>query len=453
MVKYDEKFKREVVRRYASGRYGYKSVAREFGLHPGTVQRWVSSHEQHGEAGLRKKYSRYSATFKLKVLRRMWRDQLSYRQAAALFNLRGNDAVSRWERQYHEGGLGALAPKPKGRLRKMPTPTPPAKPIDTETEDTLTREALLAELKYLRAEVAYLKKWNALVQAKEAAGAEKARLVLELRQDHDLSDLLRAAGLARSTFYYQAKVQMAGDKYASLKVRIRQIYEHHKGRYGYRRVTAELRRAGQAINHKTVQRLMQVLGLKSLVRPKKYRSYRGELAQVPNRLERQFRAERPNQKWVTDVTEFNVQGDKLYLSPVMDLYNGEIVAYETQKRPHFRLVGNMLKKALVKLTPLDAPLLHSDQGWQYQMPAYRRQLAARGLTQSMSRKGNCLDNAAMESFFGTLKAEFFYLNKFASVEQLRDGLRRYIHYYNHQRIKTKLKGLSPVQYRTQPSSA
>ncbi len=173
MVKYDEKFKREVVRRYASGRYGYKSVAREFGLHPGTVQRWVSSHEQHGEAGLRKKYSRYSATFKLKVLRRMWRDQLSYRQAAALFNLRGNDAVSRWERQYHEGGLGALAPKPKGRLRKMPTPTPPAKPIDTETEDTLTREALLAELKYLRAEVAYLKKWNALVQAKEAAAQKK----------------------------------------------------------------------------------------------------------------------------------------------------------------------------------------------------------------------------------------------------------------------------------------
>lgn len=283
--------------------------------------------------------------------------------------------------------------------------------------------------------------------------AEKAQLVLELRQDHDLSDLLRVAGLARSTFYYQAKVQMAGDKYAGLKSRIREIYERHKGRYGYRRVTAELRRVGQAINHKTVQRLMQALGLKSLVRPKKYRSYRGELAQVPNLLERRFRAERPNQKWVTDVTEFNVQGDKLYLSPVMDLYNGEIIAYETQRRPHFRLVGNMLRKALVKLAPRDAPLLHSDQGWQYQMPAYRRQLAARGLTQSMSRKGNCLDNAAMESFFGTLKSEFFYLNKFASVEQLRDGLHRYIHYYNHQRIKTKLKGLSPVQYRTQPSSA
>ena len=173
MALYDEKFKRKVVKRYASGRYGYKRVAREFGLHPGTVQRWVASHDQHGTAGLRKKYSRYTAAFKLKVLRRMWRDQLSCRQVAALFDLRGHDSVSLWERQYHEGGLGALAPKPKGRPRKMPTPIPPAKPIDAKTEDTLTREELLAELKYLRAEVAYLKKWNALVQAEEDAAQKK----------------------------------------------------------------------------------------------------------------------------------------------------------------------------------------------------------------------------------------------------------------------------------------
>jgi transposase InsO family protein len=156
---------------------------------------------------------------------------------------------------------------------------------------------------------------------------------------------------------------------------------------------------------------------------------------------------------VTDVTEFNVKGEKLYLSPVLDLYNGEIVSYAMQKRPRFSLVENMLKSALTKLSSNDMPLLHSDQGWQYHMPAYRRQLAERGLTQSMSRKGNCLDNAAMESFFGTLKSEFFYLNCFDSIEQLQDGIHRYIHYYNYDRIKTKLKGLSPVQYRTQPSSA
>lgn len=269
---------------------------------------------------------------------------------------------------------------------------------------------------------------------------------------HALRVLLQAAQLSRSTFYYQAKVQQMADRDSNLKERIQAIYEEHKGRYGYRRITAALRQAGDLINHKAVQRLMQLQGLKSLVRPKKYRSYRGgERVQVANVLARQFHADVPNQKWVTDVTEFNVSGGKLYLSPVMDLYNGEIVAYEMQRRPSFGLVKSMLAKALGKLGAREAPLLHSDQGWPYQMQSYRRQLGERGLTQSMSRKGNCLDNAAMESFFGTLKSEFFYLNKFASIEQLQHGLRSYIHYYNHDRIKTKLKGLSPVQYRTQPS--
>lgn len=259
--------------------------------------------------------------------------------------------------------------------------------------------------------------------------------------------LLKVAELSRSTFYYQISVQRAGDRHAELKSRIRTLYACHKGRYGYRRITAALRQAGVMVNHKTVQRLMQALGLKSLVRPRKYRSYRGLQTNVPNILARQFRAQRPNQKWVTDVTEFNVRGEKLYLSPVMDLYNGEIVSYAMQTTPHFSLVGNMLRKALSKLSDGDRPLLHSDQGWQYQMSAYRRQLTKHGLVQSMSRKGNCLDNAAMESFFGTLKSELFHLNRFKSIEQLQDSIRRYIHYYNHHRIKTVLKGLSPIQYR------
>jgi len=278
--------------------------------------------------------------------------------------------------------------------------------------------------------------------------------VIELRQHHRLATLLKIAGLSRSTFYYQAKVLQAGDRDAELKASIGAVYERHKGRYGYRRITSELRNTGSIVNHKTVQRLMQLLGLKSLVRPKKYRSYQGQFnTAVPNVLNRRFEADRPNQKWVTDVTEFNVRGERLYLSPVLDLYNGEILAYETRRRPDMPLVSNMLKKALRKLNAQDAPLLHSDQGWQYQMPAWRRQLAAYGLPQSMSRRGNCLDNAAMESFFGTLKSEFFYLNKFDSLEQLEAGLRQYISYYNHERIRSKLKGLSPVQYRTQPSKA
>lgn len=280
------------------------------------------------------------------------------------------------------------------------------------------------------------------------------RVVIELRLQYPLAALLKVAGLARSTFYYQQKVLRMTDKYASLKSRIRAVFNQHKGRYGYRRITAVIRQEGNQINHKTVQRLMGELQLKSCVRIKKYRAYKGQLGHVaPNLLDRNFTAQRPNEKWVTDVTEFNISGQKLYLSPIMDLYNGEIVAYETAKRPLFNMVGAMLRKAFSRLTKNEEPILHSDQGWQYRMPDYRRHLNEQKIKQSMSRKGNCLDNAAMESFFGTLKAEFYYPNEFRSIEELRAGLHDYIHYYNHDRIKLKLGGMSPVEFKAQYNSA
>ena len=276
----------------------------------------------------------------------------------------------------------------------------------------------------------------------------------ELRQQYPIARLLKLVKLPRSTFYYQQKVRKQEDKYQQLKATIKTVFERHKGRYGYRRITATVRQLGSPVNHKVVQRLMGNLGLKSLVRPKKYRSFKGEIGQAaPDKLQRQFEAKAANEKWVTDVTEFNVAGEKLYLSPVMDLYNGEIVAFETSKRPVFDLVSSMLKKALTKLGPGDKPMLHSDQGWQYRMPAYQRLLRERQLVQSMSRRGNCLDNAAMESFFAVLKSEFFYLQKFGNVDELNNRLADYIRYYNHDRIKLKLKGLSPVQYRTQALAA
>lgn len=276
----------------------------------------------------------------------------------------------------------------------------------------------------------------------------------ELRQEYPLAGLLKVAGLARSSFYYQQKLLRLADKYADLRVRIRAIFDRHRGRYGYRRITAVIRREGTTVNHKTVQRLMGDLGLKSYVRVKKYRAYHGEVGRAaPNLLERQFSAKRPNEKWVTDVTEFNVGGQRLYLSPVLDLYNGEIVAFETARRPLFKMIGSMLRRAFMRLGPHDRPMLHSDQGWQYRMPVYREALQQQAVTQSMSRKGNCLDNAVMESFFGTLKAEFYHLERFRDLDELQAGLRRYIHYYNHDRIKLKLGGLSPVQYRAQIAPA
>jgi len=279
--------------------------------------------------------------------------------------------------------------------------------------------------------------------------------VQELGQQYPVDALLKLAGLARSTYYYQVSVlKKAGDKDVELKAMIKAEFERHKGRYGYRRITAALRQLGKHVNHKLVQRLMGELKLKSLVRPKKYKSFKGEVGQAaPNALNRQFEAKAANEKWVTDVTEFNVAGEKLYLSPVLDLYNGEIVAFEMNRRPEFKLVTDMLSKAFSKLGSTDKPMLHSDQGWQYRMTAYREDLKKRGIVQSMSRKGNCHDNAAMESFFGVLKSEFFYLNKFTSIEQLEAGIIDYIGYYNHDRIKLKLGGLSPVQFRTQQLAA
>ncbi|MGB7399518.1 MAG: IS3 family transposase [Castellaniella sp.] len=448
MTKYDEQFKLSVVQRYEQGTDSVMSVAHRYGLDHAMVRRWIQAYQHHGLEGLRKKFSHYDAEFKLSILRRMQQESLSATQAIALFNIRGGAGViTDWQRRYHEQGLAGLQPKPRGRPKKMPVPES-SKPINPLPDDARSREDLVKEVQYLRAEVAYLKKLRA-ASGQRASCAEKAQIVLKLRQGHALVMLLKAAGLSRSTFYYQARALQAEDQHAGLKARIRAVYEYHKGRYGYRRITATLRQAGEMVNHKTVQRLMQVLGLKSLVRPKKYRSYKGQQAKVPNILSRQFQAQQPNQKWVTDVTEFNVRGEKLYLSPIMDLYNGEIVSYTMQRRPRFALVSSMLKKAIDKLSGKDAPLLHSDQGWQYQMTAYQHQLAEHGLLQSMSRKGNCLDNAAMESFFGTLKSEFFYLNRFESIEQLQAGICQYIHYYNHERIRTKLKGLSPVQYRNQ----
>lgn len=277
--------------------------------------------------------------------------------------------------------------------------------------------------------------------------------MLELRQKYPLESLLSAAGLARSTFYYQLRALQLRDKYEGVKARIRSIYAHHKGRYGYRRITATIRLEGVRINHKTVQRLMAELQLKSRVRVKKYRAYRGEEGQTaPNILKRQFTANRPNTKWVTDVTEFSVGGQKLYLSPVLDLYNGEIVAYKTARRPLFNMISTMLQRAFTHLGARDRPVLHSDQGWQYRMPVYHKTLRQHAVTPSMSRKGNCLDNASMESFFGTLKAEFYHLNRFRDLKELTIGLRRYIRYYNHERIKLKLGGLSPVMYRTRFAS-
>ena len=265
--------------------------------------------------------------------------------------------------------------------------------------------------------------------------------------------LLETARLARSTYYYQLKQLDGFDKDKELKTEIQAIYNDHKGNYGYRRITLELRNRGHIVNHKKIQRLMKVLGLSARIRRKrKYSSYQGEIGKkVDNLIQRQFEASRPMEKCYTDVTEFAIpaSSQKLYLSPVLDGFNSEIIAYNLSTSPNLEQVKTMLNQAFTD-KHYENTILHSDQGWQYQHDSYHRFLESKGIQPSMSRKGNSPDNGMMESFFGILKSEMFYgyEKSFQSLKQLEQAIVDYIDYYNNKRIKVKLKGLSPVQYRT-----
>jgi transposase InsO family protein len=275
-------------------------------------------------------------------------------------------------------------------------------------------------------------------------------VIWELRHEYKLSLLFEVSGLPKATYYYYVKQRTLQDKYSEIKEQITTIYTENRGRFGYRRITLELHNRGCCINHKTVQRLMKLLGLVCKVRMKKYRSYKGEVGKVaPNLLGRNFEAEKPNQKWVTDVTEFSLFGQKLYLSPILDLCSRDLITYTISDRPVLSLVTDMARQAFEKLPDGTNLILHSDQGWQYQHKHYQRMLEVKGIRQSMSRKGNCLDNAVMENFFGLLKSELLYLQDFDSLEQFKDELIDYMDYYNNHRLKLKLKGLTPAEHRRQ----
>ena len=244
------------------------------------------------------------------------------------------------------------------------------------------------------------------------------------------------------------------DKYESEKQEITAIYHENKGRYGYRRITAELRKRKFSLNYKTVRRLMKELGSVFRVRMKKYRSYKGETGKIALNLQNQnFHAEKPNQKWVTDVTEFSLFGEKLYLSPILDLHSSDLVSYTISDRPVLSMVTTMLDEAFAKIPAGTNLILHSDQGWQYQHKQYQQMLREKGVRQSMSRKGNCLDNAVIENSFGLLKSELLYLQEFRSMEHFKQELIEYLDYYNNRRIKVKLKGLPPAIHRQQALSA
>ncbi|PJG83441.1 hypothetical protein CVP04_04770 [Caviibacterium pharyngocola] len=270
-----------------------------------------------------------------------------------------------------------------------------------------------------------------------------------MKDKHKLPLLLQILCLSRSTYYYKTT---AKDK-TVIRQQIRRIYEANDRRDGYRILRVKLRERGIFLSSKTVLSHMQALGIQSSVKAKRRRKWGKTSHIAPNLLERDFTANKLKQKLVTDVTEFRVGNEKLYLSPMMDLANREIIAYEIGKRPSFALVSKMLKKTLKQLKPDDLPIIHSAQGVLYGLTRWRELLIREDgspyAMQSMSRRGNCYDNAVIESFFSVLKSECFYTKQFANIAELEQTLHNYIRYYNEERIKLSLKNLSPANYRAQ----
>lgn len=393
---------------------------------------------------------KYNGTQKVEIIKRIHRENLSFKGASREYGI-SDRTLRDWERIYWEEGEEALLLERRGRSCAASGTQKGRKPkLDKQVE-----EDLIAENQRLRMEIDYLKKIECL-GAGRGTPKQKAQVVQELRQKYPLKALLQLAGLPRSTFYYYLHQSQNPAKYQMVKEQIVIIFNENKKRYGYRRITKELHNNDICVNHKTVRKLMKQLGLVCQVRAKrKYSSYKGEVGEVaPNLLERHFKTNQPNRKWVTDVTEFKVNDQKLYLSPILDLFNGEVVSYNLSRHPNFKQIMDMLEGAFQKLPDkVDNLILHSDQGWQYQMKSYQNLLKAKGITQSMSRKATCLDNAVAENFFGLLKTELFYLEKFDSIDQLEKAIVDYIDYYNNRRIKLKLNGLSPVQYRIQTVGA
>ncbi|ATV71386.1 IS3 family transposase [Fusobacterium pseudoperiodonticum] len=426
------------------------SLAKNFDVQESNIKYLVDLIEKHGYDILRKDKNRtYSKDFKLQIINRILINHESINSVAINIGLVSPGILHNWLSKFKENGYNVVEKK-KGRKPK--SMTKPKKNDKTLSEKEKIKQ-LEDEILYLKAENEYFKKIESSSSRKGAKREEKVRVIAELRAKYPFKMLLKIAGISRSVYYYYIDKKDIDEKNKDIIEKIKEIYYLNKGRYGYRRVTLELKNQGLNINHKKVQRLMKKLNLQSIIRKKrKYSSYKGQIGKIAdNHIKRNFEATAPNQKWFTDVTEFNLRGEKLYLSPILDAYGRYIVSYDISRSPNLEQINHMLNLAFKENENYENLIFHSDQGWQYQHYSYQERLKEKKITQSMSRKGNSLDNGLMECFFGLLKSEMFYEQeeKYKTLEELKEAIKDYIYYYNNKRIKEKLKGLTPASYRSQ----
>jgi transposase InsO family protein/transposase-like protein len=246
---------------------------------------------------------------------------------------------------------------------------------------------------------------------KSLTNKEKAILIGALRTIYPLNDLLVCLKIAKSSYFYQVGAMSAPDKYADLRVEVRSEFKASDSVYGYRRIHGRVTRGGTVISEKVVRNIMAEEGLVVIVKStkRKYNSYKGEISpEVPNVIERNFHADNPNVKWLTDLTEFHIPAGKVYLSPVIDCFDGLAVSWTIGTSPNAALVNTMLDNAIAELGDGERPLVHHDRGCHYRWPGWIQKMEGAGLVNSMSKKGCSPDNSACEGFFGRLKNEFFY---------------------------------------------
>ena len=359
-------------------------------------------------------------------------------------------SIYSWYRKYQKFGVAGLMSSKKQIKREN---------IDFNTEPSKQQDIseLQEQIKQLQMEVDVLK--EALNLLKKDPGInitklknhEKAVVIDAVEDKYPLPQLLKFLQIAKSSYYYQENAMKQPDKYYELRIKIKEIFKDCRNCYGYRRIHGELKKTGITVSEKIVRRIMKEEDLTvPTKRMKKYSSYKGEITpEVDNIINRDFHAEQPNTKWLTDITEFSIPAGKVYLSPVIDCFDGMVVKWNVGTTPDSILVNKMLEEAIGTLSPSEHPLIHTDRGCHYRWLGWIERMENAGLTRSMSKKGCSPDNAACEGFFGRLKNEMFYGRSWigVSMDDFINEINDYITWYNTKRIKQSLGYMSPVEYR------
>ncbi|MEY8738510.1 IS3 family transposase (plasmid) [Niallia taxi] len=457
--KYSEELKLSAIKEYLSGGSSIREVSRMYEIsHPSVLRSWIRKYNSHSELKDASQGRTGSMTNESKLT---WEERLhivldclgngkNYQEAADTYQV-SYQQVYHWVKKYEDGGEEALKDR-RGKRKEESKLTP-------EEKFKLQMKKLERENERLRAENLYLKKLGGdrkEEKIKPIRFEDKYIAIQELHREENISIslLCEIVKIARSAYYKWLNRLPTSQDLLNEKIikEMKILHEKVDSTFGYRQMTLHMNRQfKEKLNHKRIYRLMKVAGLRSIIRIKKKRYKHFTPKQVAeNRLNREFTAEKPNEKWVTDVTEFKYgQSRKAYLSAIRDLYDGSIVSFVIGHSNNNRLVFKTLDQATALLLEEEHPLIHSDRGYQYTSKGFKQRIDAAKMTQSMSRVGRCIDNGPMESFWGTLKCEKYYIHKYKTFEELEHAIEEYIHFYNYERYQKRLNGLSPMEYRAQ----